>query len=208
MLAGAIIKRITGTDLDAALTDETIAAYLSSVAGWETVLFANLSLWIAGVLLLGLGGYLLASTSDGTASRMARAAYLMGPPLAITSFVAWMALIRLSVADLDLATADALAFISSRVDWIATVLVVAIGPVFVSITGKGSWVPRWLYGLGMLAGVGGIVTIVAMYTGGLSSYGVLLVPIGIAWTIGSAVTALRLRERTGASRQGSDATWR
>lgn len=86
------------------------------------------------------------------------------------------------------AVADGLGFISSRADWLATVLVVGLGPLLLS---RDTWVPRWLKGPGPFAGAVSVLTLIAMYTGGLSTYGAAIVPVGIVWTLGAALVAIR-----------------
>lgn len=192
MIVGAIVRQTTGTDLDAALTEGRMADYLAEAAAVQTALFLNLSLWILGAFLLGVGGYLLSRVTDNTPSSVAGAGYLIGPALAITAFVTWMALLRLTGTDPGPAIADALGFISSRVDWIATVLLVGLGPLLLSVGGRRTWVPGWLYGLGLAGAAAGLLTIVAMYTGALNTYGFLIVPIGLVWVISASVVAIRV----------------
>lgn len=191
MLIGGIVKRVSGNTLDAALTESDIVGFLARVAESETAVFINLSSWIAGVFLLGVGGYLLSRVNDGTTSSIAGASYLIGSSVAIGSFVTWMALVRLAGSGVEPAVADALGFISSRADWLATVLVVGLGPLLLSLAGKDTWAPHWLQGLGLLAGAVSALTLIAMYAGGLSTYGAVIVPVGIVWTLGAALVAIR-----------------
>jgi hypothetical protein len=43
----------------------------------------------------------------------------------------------------------------------------------------------------MAAALAGILTVAAMFTEALSTYGFLVVPIGLGWTIAAGVVALR-----------------
>lgn len=191
MLIGGIIKRTSGGNLDAYLTNQDIPGYLAHISGSETALFVNLSLWIAGAFLIGAGGYLLSRHVEHPLYRLAGASYLIGAPLAIGSFVIWMALIRLGENGASAGLTGALGFVASRADWVATVLLVGLAPVLLSVTDADGWLPRWLKGLGIAAGTAGALTVIAMYAGGLSTYGSILVPVGIVWTLGAAVAAFR-----------------
>lgn len=195
MLVGATVQSTTGADLDASLSAGEIGDYLAAIAGAEATMFTNLSLWILGAFLLGVGGHLLSRHGEGTVSRLAGIGYLVGPALAIVAFVVWMALVRLAGTSPDLALADSLAFIASRVDWIATVLLVGFGPLLVAVGGRNSWVPGWLLALGGLSALAGVATVVAMYTGALHTVGFAIVPIGVIWTIAAGITAIRVGRR-------------
>jgi hypothetical protein len=43
-------------------------------------------------------------------------------------------------------------------------------------------VPAWLAYWAMAAAPAGMLTVVAMFTEGLSTYGFLIVPVGLSWT--------------------------
>lgn len=195
MLIGAALWAASGADLDAALADGAIAGYLTDAAANSELLVANLSFWIAGVLVLSIGGLMLLSlgASNSNAAIAARAVYTTGAPLAIASFVAWLALIRLAGsggAEVE-ALADTLGFFASRADWIATVLLVGIGPALIAASGRESWVPGWLAIWSAVALLAGLLTTIAMFAGGLTTYGFLVVPVGLGWTIAAGVVVLR-----------------
>ncbi len=195
MLIGAALWAASGADLDAALADGAIPRYLTDAAANSELLVANLSFWIAGVLMLSIGGLMLLSLGvpNSNAAIAARAVYTTGAPLAIASFVAWLALIRLAGsggAEVE-ALADTLGFFASRADWIATVLLVSVGPALIVASGRDSWVPGWLAAWGALALFAGLLSTVAMFAGGLTTYGFLVVPVGLGWTIAAGVVALR-----------------
>lgn len=197
MVAGAAVWSASGVDLDRALDEGAMTGYLVDAAEQDTLLVVNLSLWILGVISLGIAGTALAARGDRAhpATSAARAVYVSGAALAVVAFVTWLALVRLAGNVADPASvvplADALGFIASRADWIATILLVGVGPVLLSVSGRDTWVPRWLAGWSVLALVAAALTAVAMFAGGLTSYGFLVVPIGLGWTIGAGITALR-----------------
>lgn len=204
MLIGAVLFAASGADLDAALADGAIPQYLTDAAANSELLVANLSFWIAGVLALSIAGVMLLSlgASTSNAAIAARAVYTTGAPLAIASFVAWLALIRLAGsggAEVE-ALADTLGFFASRADWIATILLVSVGPALIVASGRDSWVPGWLAIWGALALLAGLLSTVAMFAGGMTTYGFLVVPVGLGWTIAAGVVALR-GPRTAAARR-------
>jgi len=198
MIIGAVLWGISGADLDHALAGGELSNYLATAAVTSHLLVANLSLWILGVLLLGTAGTALANLCDRqrAATQAASICYRTAVPLAIVSFVAWLAIVLKIAPETSpaaLLVAETLGWFASRADWIATVLIVGFGPALISVAGRGDWVPTWLAGWGFAAAVAGLLTIVAMFTGGLSSYGFLIVPVGLGWTLAAGVVLLRIK---------------
>lgn len=60
MITGAVLKVISGADLDQALTTGSLSNYLTKVEEVRHLLVANLSFWIIGVFFLGIAGIPLA----------------------------------------------------------------------------------------------------------------------------------------------------
>ena len=92
------------------------------------------------------------------------------------------------------ALAEALGFFASRADWIATVLLVGVGPALIAASGRDTWVPGWLAIWGALALLAGLLTTLTTLTTlavGLTTYGFLVVPVGLGWTIAAGVVVLR-----------------
>lgn len=197
MIVGAALWIVSGADLDAALEDGSIVAYLSDAAANENVLVVNLSVWIVGVTMLAIAGTGLAALGDRShpATSAARVVYTAGAPLAAVAFITWLALIRLAATAVDPAAvatlADSLGWIASRADWVATIFLVAIGPGLLSLSGRDGWVPRWLGIWGAVALAAGLLAVIALFAGGLTTYGFLVVPIGLGWTIAAGITVLR-----------------
>lgn len=195
MIVGAACKIAAGVDLDQALATGDLAGYLSGAADVRGLLIANLSLWIVGVFVLGVAGTLLAALGRRrAAARIGRLSYGTAVPLAIAAFVAWLALVvQLAgeVSPAELAVAEVLGWFASRADWTATVLVVGAGPLLVSLAGRSAWVPNWLLGWGVAAAGTGALTVLAMFVGGLTGYGFLIVPVGLGWTLAAGIVLLR-----------------
>ena len=91
------------------------------------------------------------------------------------------------------ALAEALGFFASRADWIATVLLVGVAfrPALIAASGRDTWVPGWLAIWGALALLAGLLTTLTTLAGGLTTYGFLVVPVGLGWTIAAGVVVLR-----------------
>jgi len=68
---------------------------------------------------------------------------------------------------------------------------VGIGPVLISVAGRDDWVPKWLARWGFLALAASLLTAIAMFTGGLTTYGFLIVPVGMIWTIAASIVLFR-----------------
>jgi hypothetical protein len=117
----------------------------------------------------------------------------MAAAAAIVAFGAMLALVTQAAplaGEIPAGTALALGWFASRVDWIATAMLVGLGPVLLSVANR-DWMPRWLVGWGYVAGVGGALSVAAMYLDGLTSWGFVSVPVGVLWTVAAGVTRLR-----------------
>lgn len=201
MLTGAIFYQLSGVDLDAALLNNEIEGYLSSMPDARTMIILNLTLWIIGAFLMGTAGYILSdlTTISPVASRVAKFCFITAVPLAIASFVCIFAVVMKIApenSEQHVLLAEALGWLGSRADWIATTLIVGFGPYMLCRAGKGNWAPNWLYIWSMLCAVAAILTIIAIFAGGLTTYGFIIVPIGLGWMIATGITLLR---KTGAT---------
>jgi hypothetical protein len=200
MIAGAVLKVVSGADLDQALATGNMSDYLAKAAQLRHLLLTNLSLWIAGVFGLGIAGTAMANLckQNKATTLVVKLCYYTGVPLAIASFVAWITLVvHLSPEPVtaDSRIAEAVGLFVSRADWIATVLVVGAGPALISFSGRGDWVPAWLLVFGGATALTAVLTVIAMFTYALTSYGFLIVPVGLAWMIAAGIVLLG-REKT------------
>ncbi len=193
MAVGAGLGTAAGTDIDTAAGAGSAAMLelLSAAEANRTFLVANLSTWIVGVLVLGAGGAALALTIGrgrlvGTLTALG---YAGGGVMGTTSFVAMLMLptVFAGGADSDLMAATAFALFGSRLDWIATLLILAVGPVMISRLDGDDWLPGWLHKLSLLAVVAGLLTVVALFTNALATYGFLTVPAGMIWHLAAGI---------------------
>jgi hypothetical protein len=195
MIIGAVLSVSSGADLDRALAANTTAEYLETATAHQSLLVGNLTAWILGVLLFGVAGaaFFRMCRRRRTLAQIGLLCYWTAVPLAIASFVAMLAVV-VQVAPQGTAEAvliaEVMGWFGSRADWIATVLVVGIGPLLISVAGRDEWVPGWLAYWAMAAALAGILTVAAMFRDALSTYGFLVVPIGLGWTIAAGVVAL------------------
>ena len=189
MVAGAISYFSAGADLWAARAQDSVASYLADVVGQQGRLDAALSMWCLGALLLGLGGSGLARQGRGTASSMASAAYAIGSGLAITSFLLMMAVVRIADEGAEAAlVAEGLGFAGAHLDDVATAVLIGLGPVLVALSGAVSgWLVRWAWACGAAAGV----MLVSVYFDASGTWGMVIVPVGIGWSLAAGITALR-----------------
>lgn len=198
MISGAILKQLSGVDLDAALSQGAMDRYLEAAAAQTPILVGNLSLWIVGVLFFGVAAAALARCCRRRPAwgQVAQFCYWTAVPLAIGAFVAWLALVvqlAPGATGEQVAAAEALGWWASRADWIATDLVVGIGPLVFSLAGRGDWNPSWLAWLALAAGAAAAMNVLAMFTDALTSYGFLIVPVGLAWSLAAGVHLVRQR---------------
>lgn len=197
MLIGAALNAM-GASLDAALVDGDIAGYLTAAGATRQLFTTNLTLWIVGVLILGVAGTVMASLSGRRpmTAQMAKYNYGVAVPLAITSFVAWLAVvvqIGPETSPEAIMAATVMGWFATYTDWIATILILSVGPSLISMAGRGEWTPTWLVRWSVLAAITGLLTVIAMLTGGagLLTYGMLILPVGIGWMIAAGIVLLR-----------------
>lgn len=190
---GGAVSTSTGADLWGLVDgDVDVATYLAEAAGSVSTLHTAHAIWIVGVLVIALGGVLLTGRTTDAASTAARATYAIGAALAIPAFMTMIALTRLAESGTDApALAEALAFLGARLDDVATIVIIGIGPVLIALASRKTWMPRWLARFAVLVGVAALVSAVSLFFGQAGSLGLLLVPIGIAWTISAGIVTLR-----------------
>jgi hypothetical protein len=90
---------------------------------------------------------------------------------------------------IDATNATALAVVGSRLDWIATIGVLGVGPAMMS-----RFVPRlptWIRAFGHVALLAGAVTLVSLFTGTASTVGVLIIPVGMIWHLAAMIALSR-----------------
>jgi hypothetical protein len=201
MIIGAAILMASGVDLDLALATDDMADYLVAAGEAQSLVVANLVIWIVGVLIFGVAGTAMTAvcTRRRTVAQVARYCYWAAVPLVVAAYVAWLALVVQIAPDNSqtaVLIAEVIGWFASRADWVATILIISVGPALISLAGRGDWVPKWLVGWGIVALFPGLLTAVAMLTGGngLTSYGLLILPVGLSWTIAAGIVLLR-RER-------------
>lgn len=194
-LLGAIIWGTTGTDLDLAVVNGEMADFLIAAGAHRTALILNLSLWILGVLLLGVAGSAIARLGDRPVpTHLAQACYRTAPPLVVVAYVAMLAVLVQLAPDTSaasVASAELLGWLGSRADWIGTILIIGAGPVFLASAGQDSWIPTWLLRFSYANAVCGLLTAVALFTNSLGSYGFIIIPVGLVWMLCAGVVLLR-----------------
>ncbi|MBK7336687.1 MAG: hypothetical protein IPJ00_11145 [Saprospirales bacterium] len=198
MLAGAAVMGAAGADIDLSLYDNDMKGYLAKALSTQNLLILNLSLWILGVILLGAGATMMAELSgqNPVRAQLVRYNYWIAVPLVVVSYMAWLAVVvRLgpSSSPEAAAIAEALGWFAVRADWVATVLVLGTGPVLLTAAGRGGWAPNWLRIWSYLAFFTGILTTIAQYAGGLTTYGFLIIPVGMSWMIAASVVLFKVK---------------
>jgi hypothetical protein len=189
MLIGAAFWGASGTDLWQALATGQMEDYLSQLPAVRQLLVANTSFWVLGVLLMATAGTLMAgiSTSNTGLAQMAKVFSRAGASVAIVSFVMMLS-IAIVMPSVDVATI--IGWIGTRLDDIATMLIVGFSPLLLSIAGKGDWVPGWLTVWGYLAGIAGLLVIISLLTG-IVALGFIIVPFGIGWMIAAGIVIVK-----------------
>lgn len=196
MLIGAALYFSSGTDLWAAVAGGDIAGYLVTAGGVKAQLVANLTFWITGVLVLGVAWnrLVLLCEQRPALAQLARMGATTAVPLAITSFIAMLAMVVQIAPDTSatsVAIANVIGWIGIRADDLATALLIGFPPLFLALAARGEWMPTWLARWGYLAGAVGLLSLVVIYIPPLTPMGFLIVPVGMGWMIATGVVLLR-----------------
>ena len=200
MLTGSVLWGLTGTDLWAALDGGDVAACRREAGVVKTQLVANLSFWIVGVFILGMAGGHMAALSERrwASSQAALLSFWTAVPLAIIGFLTMLAL----VVEIGSATSETAIYVARVVSWvgvraedIATALLIGAGPFFVSLAGRGDWVPKWLLYWSYLAFISGLFSMAVLYFPGMTKYGFVIVPVGMGWMVAAGIVLLRRKSR-------------
>ena len=198
MVTGAAIWGASGADIDVAIETDAIAEYLSRVTETRSLLIANLSVWIFGVLCIGAGATVMAGlgAKRPVIATLARYNYWVGIPIVVVSYVAWLAVVVNTPSEPNEAftqVATALGWFASRADWTATILVLGTGPALICHAGRGEWVPNWLRIWGLLCLIPGFLTGLSMFIGGMPTLGFIIIPVGMLWMFAASAVLFRLR---------------
>jgi hypothetical protein len=196
MLIGAALWGTSGTDLWAALDSGDMAGYLAAIEAVKGQLVANLTVWILGVLIIGVAGSMLVAlcTQRRPLARVAHVCFQTAVPLVIVSYIAMLAVVvQLSGESSATAVsiAEVIGWIGARADDLATALIIGLGPLFIALAGHGEWVPTWLLRWGYLAGIVGVLSVAFLYLPGMAAYGFIILPVGMGWMIAAGVLLLR-----------------
>jgi len=197
MILGAVLLAVTGVDLDTSLSKNDISGYLFEAQEHRILLIANLTLWIIGVIILGIAGIMMAHLGSECTilSKITGYNYYIAIPIVVIAYSAWLAIVvRLSAYNNDSSVllAEVLGWFASRADWIATILVLGTGPFFITQTGRKIWVPKWLRIWSYIALFTGFLNLIAMITGRLATFGFLIIPVGMGWMVASFFVLSRL----------------
>ncbi len=189
MLIGAACWGASGTDLWQALASNQIEDYLSQLPSVRQLLIINSSFWILGVLLMATAGSLMAGfcTSNPGLAQMAKVFSRTGASIAIVAFIIMLSL-AIVIPPVDIATL--IGWIGTRLDDIATILIIGFSPLCLVIAGKGEWVPGWLTKWGYLAGITGVLGIISMLTNNVA-LGFIIIPLGIGWMLAAGIMLLK-----------------
>ncbi|HMB93005.1 MAG TPA: hypothetical protein VKP65_19300 [Rhodothermales bacterium] len=197
-LTGAALWGLSGADLDAALATGDTASYLTAAGDASLMLVTNLTIWIVMIFLMGIAATAMASLSGHrpVIARFAMFCYWVGAPLVMAAYVAWLAVvvqIAPATSPEAIMAAEVVGWFASRADWVATILVLGIGPPLLSLAGREDWVPTWLARWSVLTAVAGVLNAVAMLTGGsgLTTYGFVIIPIGVGWMLAAGIVLFR-----------------
>lgn len=197
MVIGAVCWGASGTDLWATLGSGEIESYLGALGGVKTLLVMNTTFWILGVLLMGIGGSVMAelSVENPSMAKVSLVCLRAAVPVAIVSFVTMLSLAVQTASEkteIAVAIAGTVGWIGVTLDDIATVLIISAAPFFISIAGHKTWAPGWLRTWGILAGLSGVLSVAGSYIkiGTIFSF-FPLIPVGIGWMIAAGIVLVK-----------------
>lgn len=196
MLIGTVAWGSTGTDLWAALENGTMAEYLSAVTNVKTQLVINATFWGLGVIIMGMGitGLAEKPATNPVLARIASKCAQTGVAMGVISFILMLSLAIQIAPDISpeaVQMANVIGWIGTRIDDVATILIIGVGPFCLSMAGRQQWVPGWLKTWGIIVGLASILAFAGLFVTALSGLAILLVPIGIGWVIAAGITAFR-----------------
>jgi hypothetical protein len=196
MVVGAAFWGASGSDLWAALATSDIEIFIYELPQAKTLLIVNTCFWIPGVLLMGTALMMMddLNNENKAASAVLRMVIGTAIPMAIVSFITMLSLaITLSpdVAAQSVQLATTIGWIGARIDDIATILIVGVSPFFVSLAGRGVWVPGWLRIWGFVAASAGLLALIALLIPQAYELGFIIIPVGLGWMIAAGIVLLR-----------------
>jgi len=194
MIIGAVFWGASGTDLWDTLINKEMNAYLIQAAQVQTLLVVNTSFWVLGVLLMGSAITIMSEIPNNNRAMtiVALVCVRTAVPVAIVSFIAMLSIavqIAPDASSGDIILASVVGWIGTRLDDLATMLIIGAGPLFLSIAGYGAWIPKWLRNWGYIAGFAGILALIAVFFTGTAPLGFVIIPVGIGWMIAAGVVA-------------------
>ena len=189
MFIGAAFWGASGTDLWQALASSQMEIYLSQLPSARHLLVINTCFWILGVLLIATAGSLMSGfcVSKPWLAQFPLVFLRSAAPMGIIAFII---MLSLAIHPPTVDSANNIGWIGARLDDLATILIVGISPLFLSISGRADWVPRWLAVWGYLAGITGLLGVISMLTG-VVALGFVIIPFGLGWMIAAGVVLIR-----------------
>jgi len=196
MVIGAALWGTSGTDLWATLDSGDMAGYLAAADAVKGQLVANLTFWIAGVLILGVAGAAMSNlcVRRRALGQIALTCVRIGVPMVVVAYIAMLSLLVQIAPDTSatsVAIANVVGWIGVRADDVATALILGAMPFFLALAGRDEWMSTWLAIWGYLVGIIGLLSLVVLYIPPLRGLSFTIIPVGVAWLIAAGIVLIR-----------------
>ncbi|AEF39889.1 hypothetical protein [Hoyosella subflava] len=188
---GMVLYALAGADLETAVNSGDMAAYFAAAVE-NHLLVVTLFLWMIASLLIVAAATALAVYTRSLAGWLGTASATVGAAVALPTYLTMLALINVAAPNGSREVAEVIGWAASRGDWTATVLLLSVTPMLLSMSG--AWHPqvqRWLVALGATAALSGLTAVAALFGIVPSPTGYAVLLAGPLWLFAAGAVTLR-----------------
>ncbi len=189
--AGMVLYALADADLETAVNSGDMAAYFDAAVD-NHLLVVTLFLWMIASLLIVAAAASLAVYTRSLAGWLGTASGIIGASVALPTYLTMLALINVAAPNGSREVAEVIGWAASRGDWTATVLLLSLTPMLLSLSGAwNSQVQRWLVALGATAALSGLTAVAALFGIVPAPAGYAILLAGPLWLFAAGAATLR-----------------